>query len=590
MSPTDRTGGEDEEVSVRARVNPEKQVPGNPVVVEFVYDVPENWYVYSESIEVDLNGDGDESEWVSEGRISMPEKRTKFDEILEKEVDYFDGQFTVKRVLHLSSDAPQETITVPFNVAYQACSETTCHPVKEERVTVDVGILSTADEPVDVSLPEDSEDGEDETEDGFEQRADLEDVDAEEEGLWTLLLFSYVAGLGLALTPCVYPMIPITVSVIGATSSESWWDGFGRSLVYVLGISLMYATLGLIAAASGHAFGTFMQHPAVYVGLAVLFVLLAAAMFDLFSIQFVGSWANRLQQKVRGRAGLLGILLLGILSGVALTPCSAPVIIGAMGFVMRTGNMWAGFLAFFCIAWGMGTPLVLVGTFGGALNALPKSGEWQDSVKHIFGFGLLAAALYFFLHSGLLGDFWSEVVVGSFLLICGVFSGAFDRITPESSWWPRLCKSVGLLFIVAAIFVFSGPLGIQKTEPGESIEWAQSVEEARETAEEKEAPMMIYFWQENCPECDRLAEDSFVDPEVVQRSRDIVCVKFDGTDSREESVREVLSRYDVWGFPTIVFVGSDGEIVEEATRVGYVSPEELKTVMDGVIDRGQTEQ
>ncbi|MFW6457504.1 MAG: protein-disulfide reductase DsbD family protein [Planctomycetota bacterium] len=580
------SGGEEDgesEVTIEARLEPERQVPGAAVVVKIGYEMPDDWYIYADTVGVDIAAESDAGEWVSTGHEALPRANNKYDEVLDKNVDYYSGKLEIQRVLYIADDAPQKEVEIPLKVEYQACSSALCYPPEEKDVSVRLEVLTSEAEAVEVEIPEQKPPG-GQTAGSGQESAELGDM--EESGIVGLVVFSYLAGLALALTPCVYPMIPITMSVIGATSSESWWGGFGRSLVYVLGISLMYATLGLIAAATGNVFGTLMQHPAVYLGLAVVFVVLAAAMFDLFSIQLFGSWTSRLQQKVRGRAGLVGILVLGVLSGVALTPCSAPVIIGAMGFVLRTRNLWAGFLAFFCIAWGMGTPLVLVGTFGGVVNSLPKSGEWQDTVKHIFGFGLIAAALYFFLHSGLLSDSWSDAAVGSFLIVCAVFAGAFDRLVPESGWWPRLCKSVGLLFVVAAAFVLSAPFGMQKQLPEEGIMWEQSAEEGEIRSQQQEGPMMIYFWQENCPECDRLAQSTFVDPRVVERSREMVCVKFDGTNAREESVKKVLNRYGVLGFPTIVFVAPNGEIIDDATRVGYVDADELVRVMDMVFDAG----
>ncbi len=572
-------------VSVDAQVNPSRQVPGERLVAEVNYNIPDRWYIFAHSVEVKIAKKDGADQWLNVGGQHQPEPETKYDELLEKQVEYYTGRVTVQRVLSVAPDAPAQTLTVPLQVSYQACSETTCYPPTTRQVEIDVEFLPADSDPRDVNIPATTRGKNSDRASVGAQTEEVPDAGFRDEGLLALLVFSYLAGLALALTPCVYPMIPITMSVIGASSAESVWGGLGRSLVYVLGISLMYATLGLIAAASGSVFGTMMQHPAVYVGLAILFTVLAAAMFDLLSIQLFGTWTNRLQQKVRGRAGLIGILLLGVLSAIALTPCSAPVIIGAMGFVMKTGNLLAGFLAFFCIAWGMGTPLVLVGTFGGMLRSLPESGEWQDTVKHAFGFGLLAAALYFFLHSGLLGGFWSDMVVGGFLVVCSVFAGAFDRLAPDSSWWPRLCKSVGLLLLIAAVFVFGGAIGWGGALPekGEGIEWEPSLMQARRKSREQDKPMMIYFWQEMCPSCEQLVQSTFPDPAVVERSDEFVCVKFDGTDAQNKRVKKVLNRYGVKGFPTLVFVDSSGQSVKDATRVGYVPPGELVQVMEQVV-------
>ena len=564
-----------EGVSLEARIRPEKQAPGNRIVAEVTFDIPEKWYVYADSVDVEVVPPEDDPSWFLAAWFHRPESRTRYDEILEKQVQYFSGELRLQRVIDLEKGAPEGARQIQVKVSYQACSPDLCYLPEETTLTADLEVLAAGTDPVAVDLPpRDSPDRA-----PTDATASDVDGDLEERGLLAAILLSFLAGLGLALTPCVYPMIPITVSVIGATSTESRLSGFGRSLVYVLGISLMYAALGLIAAGTGRAFGTLLQHPAVYITLAAVFVLLAAAMFDLFSIQLFGNWASRLQQKVRGRAGLIGILALGMLSGVALTPCSAPVIIGAMGYVLKTGNLAIGFLIFFSIAWGMGTPLVILGTFSGVLGSLPESGAWQETVKHIFGFGLLGAALYFFGQSGLLSEFWLDMLLGGFLLVTSVFAGAFDRLTPDSSWWPRIRKSAGLLLLVGAVVVLSRPFVSVQTSQESTINWQPSLSQARTQAEQQDRSMMLYFWQDYCPACRKLERSTFPASSVQAASRELVCVKFDGTRADDPDVKEVLDRYKVRGFPTIVFVGPDGKLLFDQTLVGYVSPTRLAQAM-----------
>jgi thiol:disulfide interchange protein DsbD len=575
------------EVTVELGVEPDQQASGHPIVAVATFDMPDGWYIYADSVNLELSPIGGEDGPVRVGELYLPAPERKYDEILEKEVDYYAGTLRIRRVLEIAGAASAGRLNLTLRASYQACSPDVCYPPETVELEADVEVLGPGAEAVDVNLPEKAPRAEVPDTKAVGEESDSEQL--QEKGLLATVALSFLAGLALALTPCVYPMIPITVSVIGATATESRLSGLGRSLVYVLGISLMYAVLGLVAAATGRAFGTLLQHPAVYIGLAVIFVLLAGAMFDLFSIELFSTSANRLQQKVRGRAGLIGIMALGMLSGVALTPCSAPVIIAAMGYVLKTSNLAMGFLIFFSIAWGMGTPLVILGTFSGMISSMPKSGGWQETVKHVFGFGLIGAAVYFLGQSGLLGTFWFDMVVAAFLLVTSVFAGAFDHLDPSSTWWPRACKAVGLILLASAVVIFvepfleSSPAALQ---PEETIQWRDSLDQARDVAREQGQPLMIYFWQEYCPACRKLENSVFPHPSVLQASEELVCVKFDGTESKSPDVEPVLNRYEIRGFPTIVFVTPEGEMISDLTLVGYAPPERLAGAMRKATEAG----
>lgn len=574
-------GASAQDVQVDVAIEPARQAPGHPVVAIVTFGMPEGWYIFSDSVGLELISPSGEDAPVRAGELHRPRPKSKFDELLEQQVEYYEGELRVRRVLHLRDEVSEGELNLTLEAAYQACSPNVCYQPTSVELEATLQILPPDAEPMEVTLPQKEEPAK--ITDGREGAPSGRWADRlEGQGLVATIILSFLAGLALSLTPCVYPMIPITVSIIGATATESRLSGLGRSLVYVLGISLMYAALGLVAAASGRAFGTVLQHPAVYVGLAVLFVLLAAAMFDLFSIQLFSTWANRLQQKVRGRAGLLGILALGVLSGVALTPCGAPVILAAMTYVLKTGNLPFGFLIFFCIAWGMGTPLVIVGTFSGIISSLPQSGGWQETVKRVFGFGLIGAAIYFLGQSLLVGEFWFDMLVAAFLVVTSVFAGAFDTIQPSTGWWTRLCKGVGLLLLVGAGVVFIGSFGGgigTAPAPERQIQWRESVEAARSAAREQDRPMMIYFTQERCRECRHLEKSTFPDPAVVKASEGLICVKFDGTDSDDPEVKQVMQRYGARIFPTIVFVTPGGEILSDLTVVGFAGPDRLSSLM-----------
>ncbi len=282
--------------------------------------------------------------------------------------------------------------------------------------------------------------------------APQEDAGAfEGKGLLGAVLVAFGWGILLSFTPCVYPLIPITVSLVGATSGRGRLDGFVRSMVYVFGISVTYSVAGVAASAAGSQFGAWLQQPAVYLVLAGLFVLLAGAMLDAYSIDFSSQRLQRLQVRLQGKGGLLGIWVIGVLSGAAATACIAPVIAGGLVYVAQRGSLLVGFLIFFAMAWGLGTPLVVLGTFTGLAQSLPKSGEWLNTVKRAFGLALLGVALYYVGKSRLVPEHYFRLSEAAFLLVAGVFVGAFDLLTARSGWWQRTRKAVGLLLVARAV-------------------------------------------------------------------------------------------------------------------------------------------
>jgi len=563
--------------TVAARLDPAWQAPGSPVVAAVAFSCPRGWYVFADSISLRVEQPAGVAPPAVARSLHLPQARSKYDELLGQQVSYLDGRFEAKLVLDIHAGAAQGDYPLNIVASFQGCSPALCFAPEDRSLPVSLRVLAPGAQPVPVALPEQTAPGEALPR---EAAARYEEQFAEH-GLLPALVLAFVAGLGLALTPCLYPMIPVTIGVIGATATQGRLSALGRSLLYVLGISLTYASLGVVAAGTGRAFGTVLQHPAVYLGLGVVFAGLAGSLFDLYRIELPGTWTGRLQARLRGRAGLAGVLLLGILSGLAVSPCSAPVVFAAMGYVLKTHNVLAGFLIFFAIAWGMGAPLVMLGTFSGLLRSLPRSGGWQVAVKRIFGLGLLAGAVYFVWMSAVLPEPWFYMFLGAMLAAISVFVGAFDRIDLSrrtAGWWPRLKKAAGLLVLVGAVACFVQSLRLPRPIP-QGIAWLTSEADAAAAAVHAGRPVMLYFWQERCPVCRRLEASTFRDPGVLQESKRFVAVKFDGTDARAAHVKAVLEKYRVRGFPTIVFISADGRVLYERTVVGYVDAEHLAGLM-----------
>ena len=208
----------------------------------------------------------------------------------------------------------------------------------------------------------------------------------------------FAAGVVVSFTPCVYPVIPMTLGFIGAKSAGSRWKGFLLSLVYVLGMALTYAVLGAIAALSGKLFGTVGSNPLSYFFLANVCLLLGLSMLGVFSfpqITFIPAATAS-----RRREGYTGAFFVGLLSGLIVGPCTAPALAVILVYAGSKQNVLYGFSLLFVFGYGVGFLMILLGTFAGLLSSIPKSGQWLETVKKSFGWLLLLAAEYFLIHAG----------------------------------------------------------------------------------------------------------------------------------------------------------------------------------------------
>ncbi len=572
---------EDADVSVTVEMEHDAVKAGGMLNLHLSLDIPEGWYLYEHMMSAEVSEAPEDI--ITQDRVSVnwPEPRLRYDPHLDDEIEIYEGFLDGDMQVPIAASAEPGEYNITVTVGYQACTEEICYipsrvqrditfEIKEGEIEAAPGVeteIEQPDEPEPGTTVWEGENG------GLEERL------GEEAGIGLILLISYLAGLALTLTPCVYPMIPVTIAVIGASKAETKTVAFMRSLIYVLGIGLTYAAVGTLAAASGAAFGVQLQHPLVYVTLAVLFTLFALSMFGLFEINIPASWQSKIQAGLRGKAGLLGLLLTGMLSGVVVTSCGAPIVFAALSFIVATGDLLQGFVIFSAIAWGMGTPLVLAGTFSGALQHLPESGGWQQLVKNIMGAALVGASLYFIYLSALLSPEHFSLLISAVLIVAAVYIGAFDRISPEVGGWLRARKSAGILLIMGAVYLVLPHIGLQPGREAESpaIDWQTSIEASYERAEQENKPIIFYFSTDQCPACRRLERRTFPDSRVVGESGNFIPVKYHASPLHgegSEQVMDVLDEFGIKGFPTILLADPQGNTRSRIEGV-FIGPEEL---------------
>lgn len=415
----------------------------------------------------------------------------------------------------------------------------------------------------------------------------------------------FVAGLLLAFTACLYPMVPILSGLIAGDSRRTGWRAFWLSLVYIEAAAVTYALAGVLAGLSGAAVQAQMQGPWVLGGFIALLVVMALAMFGVINFQLPSGWQTRLTAlSHRQRGGtVVGVLVMGVLSALIVGACSGPALIAALAYIGTTGNAWLGGLALFVLANGMGVPLLVVGTAAG--RWLPKAGPWMQAVRAGGGVLLLAVAIYLLdrlVPGALTLGLWGVLLIG-----CGVFIGAFDRLGPGASASRRLRKAGGLVLAlwgtVALVGASAGgddlwrplasleadagtPAVVAAQEGGDAGAARSSAGGFREVADlaglrdaladarAAGEPALVDFYADWCVYCIKLDEETFSSARVRERLADARLLRVDVTEM-DATDKRLLERYDVYLPPAVMLFGADGEERRELRVVGFVGPDEF---------------
>ncbi len=391
----------------------------------------------------------------------------------------------------------------------------------------------------------------------------------------SLLAFgvAFAGGVATSLTPCVYPLIPITVSIFGARKAGSRREAMALSGLYVLGIAAMYSALGVGAALTGRAFGSVMQNPWVIGLVALVLAAMAASMFGAFELRLPSAWQARLSGV--GGAGRAGAFGMGLVSGIIAAPCTGPVLAAALAFVAAKGSVAFGFGIMFVYALGMGLLFFLIGAFS---ISLPKSGPWMDGVKSLFGVALLAAAGVFLkdafpalrpLFSAARWAAFAAAGAAAAGVLLGALHGSFERGTPR-----RLVKAAGVVLLVGGIVYAAGAAGArERRRSAEGFAWMSDEAQALALAAREGRPVILDFWAEWCVACKELDRTAWSDPRVAEALSRFVTVKIDATDETPENAA-LFRKYDVVGMPTVLFIDRRGR--EVPVRVtGAISAEEM---------------
>jgi len=373
-------------------------------------------------------------------------------------------------------------------------------------------------------------------------------------GMPLTLLVLFVLGMALNLTPCVFPMIPITIGFFAMQSDGRRSRRFALSAFYVLGIVIMYSSLGVVAALGGKMFGAALQLPAVEIGLALLMLVLASSMFGAFDIGVPQFIANR----AMGRAGFVGAMTMGLIVGIVAAPCVGPVVVSLIALVASIGKPLIGFVMFAALALGLGFPYLVM------LNALPRPGEWMVQVKKAMGFVLVAMAFYFM--RPLLGETVFRYGVAASLLIGAAFLFFMATRGPQARTLRIACAS--LLLIGGIAVAMPARVGGGAGE----VVWEPYNEGAIANAKQ---PVIVDFYATWCLPCKELDATTFSDPAVAAELKRFKRVKADLTLSDDATTKALAEKYKVVGVPTVLFIDSNGNERTELRLFGVEAPKKF---------------
>lgn len=466
-------------------------------------------------------------------------------------VPVYEGAFIIFVDGKVDSKTNPGAVTIFASLDSQACKGEQCFPPETSKLTLKAEIA-----PKNAKVKPANKEifGAASTKGG----GDLEDKLANTPLVLRLLML-YGLGLLLAFTPCVYPMVPVTVGYFSTQGESRTRRVVLLAAVYVLGLALTYSILGAVAASAGGVFGAAMQTPPVLIGIALILVALALSMFGLYELQPPAFIQNR----ASGKSGVLGALIMGLIFGIVCAPCVGPVVLGLMTYVAKLGSPLMGFLMFFVLAVGLGTPLFALAAFSAKL---PLPGMWMVAVKKVAGFLLLGAAAYFI--APILPDSIGRYLLPTVVFAAGVYLGFFEKSIRAS----RIGSGLGKATSVAAV-VFAVALVAPKSGAHSCLDWQPYNPVAVAAATQHGRPVMIDFTAKWCAACKELEKGPFSDQAVIDAVSKFDCLQVDGTNTSEPAVKAAVKRFSVQGFPTVIFIDSSGN--ETSRIVGFVNTAEL---------------
>jgi thioredoxin:protein disulfide reductase len=566
-------GMQEDIVKIKSFSSFDKVYPSGEFKIAVKANVDEEWHINSNTPNEDYLIPSaliiDTSSGIKIKQVFYPKAKDLTLSFSDTPLSVWEEEFYLGALLQLPENIKPGEYRIPLTLEYQACNDVTCLAPTEVTDTLIITVAQEG-EPVnevnqeiinkiDLSYTPVNIDSGSSGGDGLSSML-------ESSGLFLGLLFVFIGGLALNLTPCVYPLIPITIGYFGGQSEGSTSKLFILGLLFVLGMAITYSVIGVVTALSGAVFGALLQNTIVILIIVAIFIVLSLSMFGVYEFKL----PDALVAKAGGaKTGGFGAFFMGLTMGIVAAPCIGPFVLGLVTYVAAKADPYFGFLMFFVLALGLGTPYLFLAIFSGKIKKLPRAGIWMEGVKHVFGFILIGMALYFLLP--LLPKEISGYVLPVYMIGTAIYLLFFEKIADNVKGFRifRIAFSVFLIAIAAyALYPTSG----------ESIKWEQYSDKVVPASFEEKRGMIIDFYADWCIPCKELDALTFSDPAVVKQAEGFYTFKADMTKSLSPEVEMLRNKYKIIGVPTVLVINSRGEEVERIT--GFVGPEEFLTILD----------
>ena len=541
------------------------------------FKITPGYYLYRDKVTFTVSGDSTKAAGVKITNVSMPKGEMKSDPNFG-DMAVFHQPFQAVITLERNTDKAQD---ITLAASYQGCKENDlCYaPIdKQFSIMLPKASLATTTPQMQaspqaaqgVAMPDDSE---------STQLAKL----FKQGSFWLIVIFFFGAGLLLAFTPCMLPMIPILSGIIvGRSSHPTKMHGFLLSLAYVLGMALTYAAIGVAAGLSGTLLSSALQTPWALGSFAAVFVLLSLSMFGFYELQLPSALQSKLTNTSNRLHGghLSGVFVMGALSAIIVSPCVAAPMAAALLYIGQTHDAWLGGTALFALAMGMGLPLLLIGASAGAL--LPKAGAWMEAVKRFFGVLMLALAIW--LISTLIPLSIQMLLWAALLVLSAIYMHALDALPNNASGWQKLWKGIGILALLLGsaylIGALSGArdilrplaaLGNGQAEMAATLQFVRVKNVAEldgRIAQANGKTVMLDFYADWCISCKEMERYTFTDAKVQAKLKNAVLLQIDVTANSDED-KELLKRFELFGPPAILFFDSQGREQGGRRMIGY---------------------
>jgi thiol:disulfide interchange protein DsbD len=541
--------------------------------IELSYEIAKGYYLYKHAFRATVDGEA-----ARLGALNIPKGKEKDDENFGK-VEVYYKTIAIRIPVERNASGP---LSLKLNVTSQGCADAgVCYPPQQQSVSVDLP------DPATTPAANVAVDG--------DESGKIADT-LKNAGFWTNLAFFFIAGLGLSLTPCVFPMIPILSGIIaGQGHKVSRGRGFALSLAYVLGMALTYAAAGIAAGMTGTLLAAALQNAWVLGSFALIFVILSFSMFGFYELQLPTSLQSKLSDEaghLQGGRGI-GVFLMGALSALIVGPCVAAPLAGALLYIGQTGDAVFGGAALFVMALGMGAPLILVGLSAGTL--LPKAGAWMNAVKKTFGVLLLATAVW--LVSPVIPAVVEMLAWALLLIIPAIYLHALDPLPPHAKSWQRFWKGIGIVMLLTGAALLIGaqagsraPLQPLAGLRGQAMaaeskklpfEPVTSIAELDRKVLAAGRPVMLDFYADWCVSCKEMERFTFADPAVQAKLSGFTLLKADVTANSADD-KALLARFGLFGPPGILFFDASGQEIKTVRVVGFQNASSFLKSLDQV--------